>query len=177
MNLNEVATAMQRAQTVLQRRPDMGLHDDAPAAARWQGGTRVVSHHANGTRVPTDMPAELGGSGDHVTPGWMFRAGLAACFATTIAMAAAAEGIELDALEVDANSRSDTRGLLGMADADGAPVYAGPQDVRLSVRIAANNASPERLRELVERCRRCSPIPNAVQDAVALGLRIDTIGG
>ena len=73
------------------------MHDDAPATARWQGGTprRHVSH-ADGTQVPTDMPAELGGSGDQVTPGWLFRAGLASCAATSIVLAAAAEGIELD---------------------------------------------------------------------------------
>ena len=52
-------------------------------------------------------------------------------------MAAAAEGIELAALEVRASSRSDARGLLGMAEADGAPVSAGPRDVQLHVRIAA----------------------------------------
>jgi uncharacterized OsmC-like protein len=60
------------------------------------------------------MPSEVGGSGDQVTPGWLFRAGLASCAATRIAMAAAAEGIELATLEVRASSRSDTRGLLGM---------------------------------------------------------------
>lgn len=176
MSMHEVATAMRRAEAVLQRRPDMGLHDDAPATARWEGSTRVVAHHANGTRMPTDMPAELGGSGALVTPGWLFRAGLASCFATTIAMTAAAEGIELEALEVRASSRSDTRGLLGMADADGARVYAGPQDVRLSVRISAPGATPERLRALVEDCRRCSPMPNALQNAVALDLQVDVLG-
>ena len=73
----------------------MGMHDDAPATARWRGGTRVVTSHANGIEIPTDMPGELGGSGDRVTPGWLFRAGLASCAATRIAMGAAAEGIEL----------------------------------------------------------------------------------
>ena len=41
-------------------------------------------------------------------------------------MGAAAAGIVLAMLEVVARSRSDTRGLLGMLDADGAPVNAAP---------------------------------------------------
>ena len=68
MSMQDIAAAMQRAQAALERRPDMGLHDDAPATARWQGGVRVESSHANGTAMLTDMPCELGGSGDRVTP-------------------------------------------------------------------------------------------------------------
>ena len=159
MAMLAIAAAMQRVQQVLQRRPGFGLHEDAPAVAHWQGGTRVVSSHANGTQVATDMPAELGGSGEQVTPGWLFRAGLASCAATRIAMGAAAEGIELKALEVLASSRSDTRGMLGMADAAGEPVRARPGEVQLLVRISAQGIAPERLRALVEAtavaARRC----------------------
>lgn len=168
-----LAAALHRAEAVLRRRPDMGLHDDAPATARWDGNTRVVASHANGTQVSTDMPGELGGTGDRVTPGWLFRAGLASCATTSIAMAAAAEGIALTALEVRVSSRSDTRGLLGMTEADGAPVSAGPCDVRMHVRIFAHDAPPDRLRALVEKAYRCSPIPAAVVNAVPVDVRID----
>jgi organic hydroperoxide reductase OsmC/OhrA len=123
--------------------------------------------------MSTDMPTELGGSGDQVTPGWLFRAGLASCCATCIAMGAAAAGIELAMLEVSASSRSDTRGLLGMADDSGEPVGAGPRDVQLVVRISAFGVSAERLRILVEDCNRCSPIAAAVRDAVPLALQIE----
>lgn len=110
----EIAAAMRRFESVLKRRPEVGLHDDALATARWESGTRVVSSHANGIHLSTDMPTELGGSGDQVTPGWLFRAGLASCLATRIAMGAAAAGFELAMLEVLASSRSDARGMLGM---------------------------------------------------------------
>jgi uncharacterized OsmC-like protein len=174
--LQNVATAIRRVETVLTRRPDIGLHDDAPATARWEGGNRAVSSHENGTQIVSDMPKELGGGGEHVTPGWLFRAGFASCAATSIAMNAAIEGIELTQLEVRATSRSDVRGLLGMTDSDGTPVYAGPCDVQLSVRISANGVSRERLQALVEEGLRRSPIPNAVQHAVpvAVNVQIDT---
>ncbi len=160
----------------MRRRPELGLHDDAPATARWEKGTRVVASHANGTQVATDMPGELGGTGDKVTPGWMFRAGMASCAATTIALAAAAQGIELTRLEVRASSRSDVRGLLGMQEADGMPVDAGPSDVQLHVRIAANSVEPARLRALVNDAYRSSPVPRAVSTALPVDLRIDIDG-
>lgn len=173
MTTEHIAAAMERVQTVLRRRPEMGLHDDAPATAAWQGDTRVVVGHGNGTRLPTDMPTELGGSGDLVTPGWLFRAGLASCATTSIALTAAAQGIELGALEVRVSSRSDTRGLLGMSDADGTAFDATPTDLRLRVRIAAAGVPPERLRAIVEAGRACSPIPNAVERAMPLDLDVD----
>ena len=173
MTTQTLAAALGRVTSVLKRRPEAGLHDDDPAAAHWQGGTRVVTHHANGTQLPTDMPIEIGGSGGQVTPGWLFRAGFASCAATSIVMAAAAEGIELSALEVRASSRSDVRGLLGMAGADGEPVFAGPGDVQLHVAISAAGVGAERLRALVESAVRCSPIPSAVRQATPFALLVD----
>jgi uncharacterized OsmC-like protein len=177
MASQEIAAAMQRVESALKRRPEVGLHDDAPAIARWETGTRVVSSHTNGTRLLTDMPTELGGSGGQVTPGWLVRAGLASCLATRIAMGAAAAGFELAVLEVSANSRSDARGLLGMPEASGAPVCPGPRDVQVLVRIAAPGISPERLRSLIEESNRCSPVSAALRDAVPIAVRIEMDSG
>jgi hypothetical protein len=79
MAAQEIAAALQRLKSVLRRRPQAGLHDDAAATARWDGGMRVIAYHDNGTKVLTDMPRELGGSGGQVTPGWLLRAGFASC--------------------------------------------------------------------------------------------------
>ncbi len=177
MSLQSVAAAIQRCETVFRRRPDIGLHEDTSATAHWQLGTRALSVHANGTQLVTDMPKELGGEGEHVTPGWLFRAGLASCAATSIAMQAATRGIDLTALEVKATSHSDARGLFGMVEPDGTPVYAGPLDMQLLVRISANGVPAETLRSLVEEGLRRSPIPNAVQNAVPLELSIQVEAG
>ena len=174
MGLHDIAAAMQRAEKVFERRPEAGLHDDAPATARWQGGARFVATHPNGHQVRTDMPTELGGGGSEVTPGWLFRAGLASCAATSITMSAAAAGVALEVLEVHASSRSDTRGLIGMPGADGTPVYAGPHDVQLQVRIVARGIEPERLRALVQEAVGRSPVPSVLPNPTALALQIDT---
>jgi uncharacterized OsmC-like protein len=171
--MHDIAAALQRVETVMRRRPSSGLHDDAPATARWEGGMRIVASHANGARIATDMPGDLGGSGDQVTPGWLFRAGLASCTATVIAMRAAAAGIELTLLEVRATSRSDTRGLLGMAGEDGERVCAGPSEVQMHVRVAAPGISEERLRALVEEGQRCSPVYVALRDSPQVTLHTE----
>jgi len=173
MSLEPLAAALLRARTVLTRRPDMGLHQDSAATVRWQGGTRNVVSHDNGTRLETDMSTELGGSGDRVTPGWLFRAGVASCAVTTIAMRAAMEGVELTTLEARVESRSDTRGLLGMATTDGTPIEAAPRAMRLHVRIAASGATEAALRGLVDRACGCSPVPRALTGQTALDVAVE----
>jgi hypothetical protein len=90
-----------------------------------------------------------------------------------IAMGAAAAGIELTTLELRATSRSDTRGLLGMADTDGTPVSAGPHNVQLHVTIGAQGVPAEKLRALVEESHRCSPVPCAMENETPVGLQIE----
>lgn len=174
MSLEALASAVERVRAVLDRKPSAGLHDDAPATSSWQGGTRCVSRHANGTRITTDMPKEVGGTAQsEVTPGWLFRAGLASCAVTTYVTQAALEGLELTLLEVRVDSRSDVRGYIGMAEADGTPVDAGPRDLRMHVRIAARGASAEALREFVVRAQCLSPVPQAVVKARPIALEIE----
>ena len=172
-SLQPIATAIQRVQSVLRRRPELGMHDDTPATSRWQGGALVVTAHPEGAQFLSDMPTELGGSGEQVTPGWFFRAGLAACATTSIVLRAAAEGVELSALVVRVGSRSDSRGLLGMSNEAGQSVDAGPSDLQLEVQVQAPGTAPEHLRALVEGAIRCSPIPSMVQQATPLALRLD----
>jgi uncharacterized OsmC-like protein len=172
-DLQPIATAVQRVQSVLKRRPEKGPHDDASATARWQGGVRVVTSGVDGALVISDMPVELGGTGGQATPGWLFRAGFASCAATCIVLQAAAEGVALAALDVSVGSRSDTRGLLGIPDEAGRPVSAGPAELQVQVRIDAPGVAAERLRALVDEAMRCSPVPTAVRQATPMVLQLD----
>lgn len=167
-----VAAAMRRVEAVLQRRPEVGLSDDSPARSSWQGGLRVATQGPHGREVVTDLPAEIGGGGGQVSPGWLWRAALASCAVTRIVMEAATEGIVLDHLEARAESRSDTRGLLGF---DG--VSPGPQDVALHVRVGAAGVAADRLRALVQRGCACSPVGCAAGDALPVAVHIDVAGG
>lgn len=177
MSMQAVAEALARLERVLRRRPETGLSADVTATARWNGSDsplRVACRHPTGVQVCTDMPGELAGSGDQVTPGWLHRAGLASCAATSIVMLAAIEGVGLTALEVDAASRSDAGGLVGLLARDGRPVSPAPLDQRLVVRVNAAGSTPEQLRSLVHRALQRSPIPVAMM-AVGLDVQVDIV--
>ncbi len=173
MTVATIANAVQRVRAVFARRPEAARHADEPATASWEQGLRVVSRHSNGAHVATDMPRELGGQGDEVSPGWLLRAGLASCLATCIAMEAAAREIAITRLEVVAASDSDARGLLGMTDAAGERVMPGPLAVQLRVRIAAPSVAAEMLRTLIADSCRCSPVQCAVERSVPVSLTVD----
>jgi len=67
----DIRAAVGRVQSVLTRRPELGLHADTAAVARWHHDVSVIACHPNGTEFRTDMPPELGGKGEAVTPGWL----------------------------------------------------------------------------------------------------------
>ena len=173
MTTANIVSAIQRLRVVFTRRPEAALHADAPAIARWERGLRVVCRDANGARIATDLPREIGGEGNEVTPGWLLRAALASCLASRIALEAAARGIRITGLEVTAASESDARGLLGMSDAAGVRIPPEPRAVQLRVRVAAASAGAETLRAMIEDSHRGSPVGCAVEHSVPLRLEID----
>jgi uncharacterized OsmC-like protein len=175
MPLERIAAALQRVESILKRRPEAGMHADDPAVARWEGGTRVISEHPGGASVVTDLPSELGGTGAHVTPGWLWRAALGSCLATRIVMAAAVDGIDLTRVEVLASSRSDLRALLGMKAESGAAPSPAPCDVQLHVRICAPRISHERVQALVARSQACAPVSIAATQALPIELSVEVL--
>jgi uncharacterized OsmC-like protein len=175
MAAEQIAASMERVVSALRRKPQAGLHDDDPSTVRWAGGLRTVARSAAFGEVVTDMPATIGGEESAPTPGWLLRTALASCAVTRIAMEAAAQGIELQTLEAHASSRSDLRGLVGLAEPDGRPVPAGPLAMGLHVRIAAAGVDPGRLRALVEATPGCSPVTCALEQPLAIGLHVEVL--
>src|SRR5438552_2823804 len=97
-------------------------------------------------------------------------ASLASCCATVIALRAARLGINLSKLEVAVESEGDTRGILGLDDR----ISAGMSALRTTVQIAADNAGPEQLEELVRWSDRHSPVGCTVREAVRNTLFVHT---
>jgi uncharacterized OsmC-like protein len=149
--------------------PETARAADRPAVAVVVGGLRCKAEGPNGAAIVTDMPKGIGGGGSAPTPGWYLRAALATCDATVIAMRAAQLGVVLTALEVAVESRSDTRGLLGVGD----PVPPGPLEMGVHVRIAADGASPDQLRQIVHWAEAHSPVGDAVRRAVPSRVEVD----
>lgn len=151
--------------------PGKALSTDKAAVAVIQEGLRCKTEGPNGAVVVSDMPEGVGGGGAAPTPGWLLRAALASCDATVIAMRAAQLGIVLTSLEVSVDSVSDNRGLLGVGDG----VPAGPLGMRVRVRLAADEVSPEQLRQLVQWAESHSPVGDALRRAIPCSTEIEVV--
>jgi len=168
--MTEIRESILNVRGALASKADAGPAPDRPAVAMMEDGLRCRAEGGDDWAVVTDMPAAVGGGGAAPTPGWLIRAALASCAATTIAMRAAELDIALTRLEVTAESETDMRGLLDVGD----DVEPGPVGARLRVRLAADDAAEQRLEELVEWADSHSPVGDCVRRAVPVELEITT---
>lgn len=167
--MESIRSAIEAASDHLTQHPEAGVGTDALATAVREEGLRFRVEGPKGDLI-TDMSEAVGGGGAAPTPGWLLRAALASCDATIVAMEAARAGVELDDLTVTVESESDFRGVLGIDDS----VPPGPLAVRVRIRLAANNATDEQLREIVERAESRSPVGDAVGRAVSVTTEVVT---
>jgi uncharacterized OsmC-like protein len=114
------------------------------------------------------MPTGVGGEDTAPSSGWLFRAALASCDATLIAMRAATLGVQLDRVEVSIDSESNDYGILGLDES----VPAGPLSVRTRVSVDAPATDRETIRELVDWATAHCPVCDAVKRAVPVSVEI-----
>lgn len=153
-----IRESLERASEALAMNPAMARGTSALLTARLIDGLSFEVKGAGGETVRTDMPKMVGGEGSAPNPGWLMRASLAACAASVIAMRAARLGVKLTLLEVDAESDTDNRRLLGLDDA-AASVLA----LRLRVKIGARGVSDDALREIAAWGEAHSPVACALR--------------
>ncbi|MGC4010160.1 MAG: OsmC family protein [Pseudomonas sp.] len=174
MSSETILAAQQRLTRLVQQRPGVALVEETPAIAQWEGAGKTHTRHPDGNVIHTDLPRELGGDGERVSPGWLLRAAMASCAVTRIAMLANETGVALQQLEAEVGSVTDVHGLLGLSREDGQAASPGPAHARLQVRIASAGVPQEQLRELVAEAIRLSPMVAAFRDAIPVQLDIDT---
>jgi uncharacterized OsmC-like protein len=172
MSSEQIRSSIEAATKYLTEHPDEARYTDSAATATLVGGLRVRVDGPGGESITADMPKSVGGGGEAPSPGWLFRAALASCEATLIAMRAAAQGVELTLLEVTTDSESNDRGILGIDDA----VSAGPLSIDVRVRIEATDIGADRLREIAEWGLRHCPVDDAARRAVPVRVEIETGG-
>jgi uncharacterized OsmC-like protein len=165
-----VKESIEKAVQFLSESPAEAQYTDSKATATLGEALRVTVEGPGGESISTDMPRGVGGRGEQPSPAWYFRAGLAACATAIIGMEAARDGIELSSLEVEVDSESDDRGILGMD----ASVPAGPLSVRVQVRARAEGATDAQLREVIERGAARCPVYDATKRAIDVSLDIQT---
>jgi len=163
-----IRSSIEAASTYLMEHPDEARYTDSIATATVMDALHVRVVGPAGESIETDMPTAVGGSGEQAGPGWVFRAGLAACVASLAAMRAAQVGLDDFRCEVGVDSESDDRGILGL-DPD---VPAGPLSVRITLRLAAGNATGDDLEALAAWAVAHCPVSEAVGRAVPVTVTV-----
>jgi uncharacterized OsmC-like protein len=167
--MSSIGDAIRNATEYLSANPEEARYTDSPATATLDSGLKVTVIGPDGANVVTDMPTGVGGTDTAPSPGWLFRAALASCDATLIAMRAAMTGVELTEVEVTIDSESNDYGILGIDES----VPAGPSSVGTRVKVRAVDANPSSLRELVDWAVAHCPVCDATKRAVPVTLEID----
>jgi len=167
--MTDIRQSIENAVGYLSEHPDEARYTDSSARASLGDSLSVTVVGPGVEHITTDMPAGIGGKGESPSPGWLFRAALASCVAVTIGMEAAREGITLDSLEVEVDSESDDRGILGMD----AAVPPGPLSTRIRIRVAAGAVDPARLREVIAVGASRCPVRDATQREVTVTTEIE----
>jgi uncharacterized OsmC-like protein len=168
--MSEIAGAVERAGAYLTEHPDEARYRDSVARARLGTGLRVQVDGPGGEALSSDMPKGIGGGATAPSPGWYLRAAAASCVAALIGIRAAATGLALppDAVEVEVDSESDDRGILGVDEA----IPAGA--LSMKVVVALVNASVDR--EAFEAVARWAldhcPVTDTVQRSVPIELEV-----
>lgn len=165
----QIKEAIARATGFLSDHPDQARYTDSAAVATLDGGLRVMVRDPAGRVIHTDMPKSIGGDDNSPSPGWLFRAAVAACDVTVIAMRAAMLGIEISEIEVTIDGESDDRGIFGLDES----VPPGPLTLRTRVRVAAPGADGETLRTLAEWGVAHCPVCDAAKRAVPTEVEIE----
>jgi uncharacterized OsmC-like protein len=168
-HVSNIRESIDQAVRYLTEHPDEARYTDSLASAKLGAALRVEVT-GGGARLITDMPGGVGGRGEEPSPGWLFRAAVASCVASTIGMEAAREGVVLTSLEVEVDSESDDRGILGMD----ATVPAGPLSMRITIKAAADDVEDDRLHQLVARGAGLCPVCDATKRAVEVTTIIET---
>ena len=171
MQSSHIAKALKSLSEAFASDASKGPATYAAATARVVDALKCRVTGPAGERLETDMPKSMGGAGSSPNPGWFFRASMAACCATMVASRAAQLGIELTELEVVVGGEGNHRGMLGL-DSN---ISAGHLAINTRVRVAARNARPEKLRELVAWAEEHSPVGQTVRDAPKNTLTIEIV--
>jgi uncharacterized OsmC-like protein len=165
-----IRAALEGAGAYLTAHPDEARYTDSIAVARLEAGLRVAVDGPNGERLTTDMPAAVGGDASAPSPGWFLRAAVAACALSLATMRAAQLGMSGFECEVEVDSESDDRGILGLDPS----TPGGPLSMRIGFRMAADDANLAQLEEVAVWATDHCPVSDAVRRGVPLHIEVKT---
>lgn len=163
-----IAESVAKASAYLTEHPEEARYRDSSARARLESGLVVTVSGSDGESLRTDMPTGIGGTATAPSPGWFVRAAAAACVASLVAIRAAATEVTVRSVEVEVDSESDDRGILGLDDA----IPAGALSVKVVVTIDAPDLDRPALEGLVRWAVEHCPVTDTVSRSVPLEIEI-----
>lgn len=168
--MSDIADAVQRASAYLTDNPDEARYRDSAARAHLGPGLRAEVTGPGGESLATDMPTGIGGGASAPSPGWYLRAAAASCVAALIGIRAAATGLSLPAgaVEVEVDSESDDRGILGLADG----IPAGPLSMKVVVALQDGSVDRAAFEEVARWAIEHCPVTDSVRRAVPLEIEV-----
>lgn len=161
-----IAESVAAASAYLTEHPDEARYRDSAARAHLTAGLGVEVTGPGGEHLMTDMPRGIGGSAAAPSPGWILRAAAAACVASLVAIRAAATGVEIKAIDVEVDSESDDRGILGLDQA----VPAGALSMKIVVAIDAPGLDRAAMESMVAWAVEHCPVTDTIARAVPLSI-------
>ncbi|HKB28130.1 MAG TPA: OsmC family protein [Candidatus Limnocylindrales bacterium] len=167
-----IAEAVEAASRYLTEHPDEARYRDSAARAHLGPGLVVEVTGPGGERLTTDMPKGIGGTGAAPSPGWMLRAAAASCVASLIGIRAAATQVELRSVDVEVDSESDDRGILGLEPS----IRAGALSARIVVRIDAPSLDRAASESLVSWAVEHCPVTDTISRSVPLSTEVHRAG-
>ncbi len=168
--MSEIADAVERASAYLSEHPDEARYRDSVARARLGSGLRAEVTGPGGEALSSDMPKGIGGGALAPSPGWYLRAAAASCVAALIGIRAAATGLALPpgAVEVEVDSESDDRGILGLDDT----IPAGALSMKVVVALVNASVDREAFEEVARWAIDHCPVTDTVRRAVPIELEV-----
>ena len=163
-----ISDAVAKASAYLAEHPEEARYRDSFARARVESGLVVTVTGPGGESLTTDMPAGIGGTAIAPSPGWFLRAAAASCVASLIAIRAAATGIKIGSVEVEVDSESDDRGILGLDEA----IPAGALSTKVMVSIDAPDVERVDLEALAAWAVAHCPVTDTIAREVPLALEV-----
>lgn len=169
--MTEIRVAIEAASDWLRQHPDEARYTDSVASARLESGLRAAVSGPNGESLTTDMPTAVGGTQSAASPGWVFRASLAACVLSLASMRAAQLGLTGFRCQVAVDSESDDQGILGLDPA----VPAGPLSMRVEFHMGADGVERGALEDVATWAVDHCPVSEAVARTVPV--HVDVVDG
>jgi uncharacterized OsmC-like protein len=163
-----IAEAVATASAYLTEHADEARYRDSVAHAHLDSGLAITVTGPSAESLTTDMPKGIGGAASAPSPGWIMRAATASCVTTLIAIRAAATGVELTSVDVDVDSESDDRGILGLDSG----IPAGALSVKVQVTIRGPHASRGDVEALARWAIDHCPVTDTIARAVPVSLEI-----